>query len=131
MTRPTIVVFAFEGMRPTEPKVFLRTLLRCSAKQGVIIESLFIKLTVNGISQSFTSWAYGDSGLVRRSGLFVGEQGVEMYHQFLTPKNVQDYRFISGNYHIEMFCVVNESYARLRNILIHKFFFEFSKLKIR
>src|SRR5689334_8746086 len=79
MTRPTIVAFAFEGMSPTEPKVFLRTLLRSSSKQGIIIESLFIKLKRKNHSQSFTSWAYGDNGVVRGSGLYVGEQGVEVY----------------------------------------------------
>ncbi len=34
----------------------------------------------------FSVWAYGDKGVVRGSGIYVGEQGVEVYHHFIVPK---------------------------------------------
>lgn len=112
-TRPTIVVFAFEGMRKEEPKIFLRTLLRSSSKNGEVVESLFVRVKVNGLSQTFSTWAYGDNGIVRGSGLFVGEQGVEKYHHFIIPRSVKDFQFIPGTYEIEILAVIREKSIKL------------------
>ena len=113
MTRPAIVIFAFEGGRKSEPKVFLRTLLRSTSKQGEVVESLFLKLAHNGSTQTFSVWAYGDKGVVRGSGIYVGEQGVEVYHHFIVPKSVTDYKFLSGNYTVQIYATIREKQRKL------------------
>jgi len=112
MTRPTIICFAFEGIKG-EPKIFLRTLLYSSSKQGIIVESLFLKLRKDESTQVFSVWAYGDKGVVRGSGIYVGEQGVEVYHHFIVPKTEKDYKFLSGLYDVEIYAVVKEKKIKL------------------
>jgi len=112
MTHPTIICLAFEGMGG-EPKVFLRTLLYSSSKQGIIVESLFLKLLNNGLPQIFSVWAYGDKGLVRGSGLYVGEQGVEVYHHFIVPKTEKDYKFLPGWQTVEIYTVIKGKKKKL------------------
>jgi hypothetical protein len=42
MTKPTIVCFGtVSGDQKNIPKVFLRTLLYCTAKRGIIVENMF------------------------------------------------------------------------------------------
>jgi len=118
MTRPTIVVFAFEGMRKDEPKVFLRTLLRSTSKQGEVVESLYLKLANNGSTQTFSVWAYGDNGIVRGSGIYVGEQGVEVYHHFIVPKSVKDFKFLPGRYDIEIYAVIRDKKVKLYELQV-------------
>jgi hypothetical protein len=119
MTRPAIIAFAFEGMRKDEPKVFLRTLLRSTSKNGETVESMFLKVTINGSTQIFSVWAYGDNGVVRGSGIYVGEQGVEMYHHFIVPKSVNGFKFLPGQYDIEIFAVIRDVKVKLYDLHLH------------
>jgi hypothetical protein len=101
MTRPTIIAFAFENNGI--PKIFLRTLLCSSSKQGIIVESMFLKVSNSNSVQNFSVWAYGDKGLVRGSGLHIGEAGVEVNHHFIIPRS-DKYVFKPGTYSLQMFC---------------------------
>jgi hypothetical protein len=113
MTRPAIVIFAHEGKRKNEPKVFLRTLLRSTSKNGDVVESLFLILKHEKSVQTFSVWAYGDKGVVRGSGIFVSEQGIEVYHHFIVPKSVKNYVFLSGNYDVEVHAVIRGKKKKL------------------
>ncbi len=119
MTRPTIIAFAFEGAKKNEPKVFLRTLLRSTSKQGEVIESIFLTLRNGDLSQVFSVWAYGDKGIVRGSGIYVGEQGVEVYHHFIVPKSIKDFKFLPGNYNVEIYAVIRDKKKKLYELQLH------------
>ena len=46
---------------------------------------------------------YGNEKLVRGSGLFVGETGVEASHHFLTPRDENAFRLTEGRYTLDVF----------------------------
>lgn len=87
MTRPSVVFLGPDaGNRDTNsliPKVYLRTMLYSTAKQGAVIASMFVKVTRGETVQTFNIWVYGEDKLYRGSGLFIGEQGVVCNHHFL------------------------------------------------
>ena len=107
MTQPTVIFLGPDGRRHSnavpQPKVYIRTLLFSSSKRGRIIESMHVKLSRNETRQNFNIWVYGDDKLVRGSGLFVGETGVSANHHFLAPKDGGDFRFVEGNYSLEVY----------------------------
>lgn len=107
MTQPTMIYFGSDssrskGDRPV-PKVFLRALLFATAKRGRIIESLHVALSRHETHQNFSIWVYGNEKLVRGSGLFVGETGVEANHHFLVPRDAGSFQFTEGQYRLEVF----------------------------
>ena len=107
MTQPTQIFFGYDksrddGERPW-PKVFLRALLFSTAKRGLVIENIYVKVVCEEITKTFSIWVYGDRNeLVRGSGLFIGETGVEASHHFLASENGDPFNFISGTYHLEV-----------------------------
>jgi len=108
MTQPTVIFFGPDGGSRSSPdnplpKVFLRTLLFGTAKRGRIIESMHISLARNETHQNFNVWVYGNEKLVRGSGLFVGETGVEANHHFLSPRDGNTFRFTEGHYRLDVF----------------------------
>ena len=107
MTQPTVIFFGPDTSRlrdePALPKVYLRTLLFATSKRGRVIESMHVALSRNETHQNFNIWVYGEERLVRGSGLFVGEAGVEANHHFLTPKDAVSFRFVEGHYKLEVF----------------------------
>ena len=106
MTQPTVIYFGPDAPRPHDnspfPKVYLRTLLFSTSKRGRVIESMHVALFRNETHQNFNIWVYGNERLVRGSGLFVGEAGVEANHHFLTPKDGTAFRFIEGHYRLDV-----------------------------
>jgi hypothetical protein len=64
---------------------------------------MHVTLSRNETHQNFNIWVYGNERLVRGSGLFVGEAGVEANHHFLTPKDAVSFRFIEGRYRLDVF----------------------------
>src|SRR5438132_816111 len=81
MTRPNIIAFVYEN---SKPKIFLRCLLFSTARRGNIIENMYVIFSQNNERRWFSSWGYGDHpNLVRGSGLFVGPEGVAVYHHFV------------------------------------------------
>lgn len=107
MTQPTVIFFGSEAPRtPDEtplPKVFLRTLLFATSKRGRIIESMYARLCRDETHQNFNIWVYGNDKLVRGSGLFVGETGVEANHHFLLPRRDSAFQFSQGSYKLDVF----------------------------
>jgi hypothetical protein len=117
MTQPTVIFFGPDGgtsNRPPRPKVFLRTLLFCSAKRGSVIERVHVKLSRGETRQNFNIWVHGDEKLVRGSGLFVGETGVAANHHFLLPEDAPTFAFTAGSYSLEVFArILGEKQQRL------------------
>jgi hypothetical protein len=103
MTQPTVIYFGPDGGPRPLPKVFLRTLLFCTSRRGRIIESMHVALSRNETHQNFNVWVYGNERLVRGSGLFVGETGVEANHHFLSPRDASSFRFAEGRYRVDVF----------------------------
>jgi hypothetical protein len=108
MTQPTVIFFGPDTPRTGEesplPKVFLRTLLFSTSRRGRVIECMYVALQRNETRQNFSVWVYGaGKQLVRGSGLFVGETGVEANHHFLTPRDENSFRFTEGRYTLDVF----------------------------
>lgn len=106
MTQPTVIFFGPDSGRANEspqPKVYLRALLFATSKRGRVIESMYVALSRNETRQNFNIWVYGNEKLVRGSGLFVGETGVEANHHFLIPRDGSSFRFTEGRYRLDVF----------------------------
>jgi hypothetical protein len=108
MTQPTVIYFGPEGRqppgRPTQSKVYFRTLLFATSKTGRVIETMHVVLSHKGTDQNFTIWVYGDhQQLVRGSGLFVGETGIATSHHFLLSPQAGSFRFTEGRYKLDVF----------------------------
>ena len=107
MSQPSVIFFGPDapGRRETPlPKVYLRTLLFCTAKRGRIIENMYVTLSRNEMRQNFNIWVHGERDkLVRGSGLFVGETGVSANHHFLIPDDANSFAFLPGTYRLEVF----------------------------
>ncbi len=116
MTRPTIVCLAFDlEQYRVIPKIYLRTLLFCTAQRGVVIENMYIDLRLHDTRQIFSTWAYdGDKGLVRGSGIYVGKEGVSCNHQFLLSSNFGEFKFSPGEYELQVFASLVGSKRSLR-----------------
>lgn len=106
MTRPTVVFFGPDGGSGADgvprPKVFLRSLLYCTAQRGRIVESMYITLRRGESSQTFSIWVYGDGPLSRGSGLYVGHNGVVCNHHFLLPADGTSFQFLAGDYVLQV-----------------------------
>lgn len=64
---------------------------------------MYINLLGNNVSQIFNIWVYDDKGLVRGSGLFVNKSGISANHHFLLPKPKTEFKFVSGDYNLQIF----------------------------
>jgi hypothetical protein len=109
MTRPTVIFFGPDSGPPsgvTRPKVFLRFLIYSTGKRGHIIEGMYVTLRRGETRQTFNIWVYGDERLARGSGLFVGESGVACNHHFLLPEDGTQFRFLAGDYHVDVFASI-------------------------
>jgi hypothetical protein len=108
MTQPTVIYLGPDKSHireegPTFPKVYLRTLLFATSKRGRVIECMYVAISRNETRQNFNVWVYGDERLVRGSGLFVGETGVEANHHFLPPRDENSFRFVEGRYTLDVY----------------------------
>jgi hypothetical protein len=106
MTQPIIIAVGYTEPPHVLPNISLNTLLFAKPKwrlqpvvDGQVIESMYIKLSRNGMPQSFLVWYHGNE----RSGLFVDEKGVAAKHRFFTSKAERYFRFTEGNYKLEVF----------------------------
>lgn len=104
MTRPAIVFFGYDTSPNQMPKIFLRALLFSTAKRGHVIENMFVEVSHDGKSCTFSFWGYGDvKGLSPGSGLRVGEDGVVYNHHFLLSNNRGVFRFLPGQYVVRVY----------------------------
>ena len=119
MTRPTTI--AFLGARTTDgPKIYLRTLLYCTARRGHVVESMFVRLRRGESHQTFNVWLYGDQKLAGGAGLYVGHEGVTFNHHFVLPRDGTKFEFLPGEYSLEIFAaLVNASPLRLTQLHLH------------
>ena len=103
MTRPTIIFFGPDGRGEKHNKVFIRTLLYSTSDKGIYIQNMFIRLSRGESVQNFNVWVYDNNGLVRGSGLFINKTGIACNHHFLMPKDGTLYKFLTGDYLMEVF----------------------------
>lgn len=105
MTQPTAVFFGPDGRSfDGGSKVYLRTLLYCTAKRGYVLESLHLSLQRNETRQNFNVWVCGDKDdLDRGSGLFVPQEGVTLAHHFLLPEDGANFSFLAGSYTLTVY----------------------------
>lgn len=105
MTQPTTVFFGPDGpLFDGRNKIYLRTLLYCTAKRGQVVESLYLTVHRHELKQNFSVWVYGDEGPLRRgSGVFVPQDGVTFDHHFLQPDDGSNFVFLAGAYRIVLF----------------------------
>jgi hypothetical protein len=104
MTQPTLIFWGNDGYEKRSPKIYLRTLLYSTSKKGQIVENFYVKIRRGESVQNFNIWVYGNEKLFRGSGLFVGQEGVTFNHHFLLPKDGTDFRFLAGEYSLEVYC---------------------------
>lgn len=102
-TKPTVIFFGYDLEQKPVPKIFLRTLLYSTAARGNVVESLYVKLQHDGVSQAFKVWGYGATKVeVQGSGLYVGREGVALNH-FFNLRDQPAFRFTSGHYETQVF----------------------------
>jgi len=119
MTKPTFIAF-FQAHRVDGPKIFLRSLLYSTARRGQLVESMFVRLRRGESSQTFNVWAYGERELARGSGIYVGHEGLTFNHHFLLPKDGTEFRFLPGDYVLEIHAaLVNQKPLLLQQIKLH------------
>lgn len=88
------------------PKVFLRSFIYSTSPRGHIIESVYITVQHAKLIRTFDIWLYGESSVVRASGLCVGKDGLVGNHHFLLPEDAARWEFIPGDYEIEVLAFV-------------------------
>jgi hypothetical protein len=104
MTKPAIVFFGYDMAPRAIPKIFLRTLLYCTAPRGKMVESMYAKLRRGNTEQVFGFWGYGETTkLSPGSGLYVGQTGVSANHHFVLSVHEGGYEFVAGDYTIQVF----------------------------
>ena len=107
MTRPTVVYFGPDepthGRATPYPKIYFRTLLFSTTKRGRVIENIFVTLEKDGVEKNFSIWVHDSGKMLRGSGLFVGETGIEATHQFITHDKDSDHTFDEGSYQMRVF----------------------------
>jgi hypothetical protein len=106
MTRTTQIFFGTDTSRwentEASSKIYLRALLFATSKRGRVVENIYVLVTRNNTLQVFNIWVYGErEKLVRGSGLFIGEAGVEANHHFLVAPGAEAFAFASGRYQID------------------------------
>ena len=116
MTQPTVIHFGTDTSRSHEEpaaKIYLRTLLFCTAKRGQVLESMHVSLSRSETHQNFNIWVHGEDRLMRGSGLFVGETEVALNHHFFAP-GMEPYRFAAGKYRLDVFAQLVGKRQRMR-----------------
>ena len=106
MTWPTVIYFGPDGgsEKGTRPglKIYLRTLLYATSRRGRIVEGMYVRVRRRETIQNFNVWVYGEQNLHRGSGLFVPENGFSSNHHFLLPEDGTEFRFLAGEYLIDV-----------------------------
>ncbi len=122
MTQPAVVYFGPDGGRGggASPKIFLRALLYSTSRRGRVVQNMYVKACRGETAQSFNIWVYGNEGLKRGSGLFVGHEGVAYDHHFLLPADGTNFEFLPGRYRLDVYAslVGDHSERRLWSITL-------------
>jgi hypothetical protein len=114
MTQPPLFYFGPANPQSDQaagpPKIYVRTLLYCTARRGRIVENMFVQLRSGETCAAFNIWVLeqgppvpGQVPLARGSGLYVGEDGVLGDHYFLLPPEETVFQFRPGAYAMEVY----------------------------
>jgi len=107
MTKPNVVFFGYDFTPKITPKVFLRTLLFSTAARGIVIESMYVNVSNDGRTETFSFWGYGETNnLVPGSGLFVDKTGLAANHHFVLSVDKPPFPFEEGDYKIDVFAKI-------------------------
>jgi hypothetical protein len=101
LTRPALIVF-LETPGLDGPKVYTAFTLNSTAPRGIMIESIYIRLTRHEAKQNFNVWWMGTDKQQRASGLFVGKEGVARNHAFTLSPGASSFEFTPGDYQVEI-----------------------------
>jgi hypothetical protein len=104
LTRPTILFFGWDLQDDEDvPKIMLRSALFSTSNRGQILENLYLVISHAGKHYEFPFWGYdGGEGMVRGSGLYVGQEGHIAYHHFNPLESYEDFKFGIGDYSIKI-----------------------------
>ena len=104
MMRPSFIAFHYER---DIPKVSFRALLYATGRHGYVVENMFIRLRRGELTQTFNDWAHVEYGETTArpagSAIQVSEEGMVYTHHFLSPKAEGNFRFLPGDYLIEVY----------------------------
>ncbi len=104
MTKPAVVFFGYDHIPKTTAKIFLRTLLFSTSAQGIVIESMYVRITAGNHTETFSFWGYGETNkLVPGSGLYVDKAGLSANHHFVLSVDKPAYNFAEGDYKIDVY----------------------------
>lgn len=125
MTQPTMIFMGREGRggredQPLWPKIYLRTLLFCTADRGCIVENMHLVVHNEYGAYLFDFWAYGEPNIAKGSGLFVPRNGVALHHHFVLNRRTENFLFVGGDYRIEVFAKIvgQRSLVKLKEIKV-------------
>ena len=112
MTQPATIFLGEDGggapgLR-APMKIYFRTLLFSTSRRGQTIESIYLNVKRGDSMQNFPIWVFGEEKLSRGCGLHVGFQGLASNHHFLTAKDGTEFRFLAGEYTIQVFAKLVE-----------------------
>ncbi len=108
MTRPTMLTLTHDFVegKGRVPKIVARALLYCTADRGAVVESMYAVIRQGEHSQSLGFWGYAEhTQVLRGGGLFVGREGVAVYHHFVSLDNTP-FQLTAGDATIEIFATV-------------------------
>lgn len=108
MTRPTMIYMGRESRQggAPQPKIYLRTLLYCTADRGCIVENMHLIVHNEYGAYPFDFWAYGEPTLAKGSGLFIPRSGIALHHHFVLNRQAEHFLFVGGDYRIEIFAKI-------------------------
>ena len=105
MTRPTMISLVQDGLGGLQ-KTVIRSLIYCTSRRGQVIENLYATLSHDGTSTLFGFWSYGENTSTQRGGgLFVGREGVALYHHFVLLSKADSFAYEPGEYQLEVFAI--------------------------
>ena len=110
MTRPTMIALVqddTEAWSDRCQKVVIRAMLFSTSRRGQVIENLHAVLQHESTSAPLALWAYGETtALQRGGGLFVGPEGLAVYHHFCLLYDAQIHEYRSGPLMLTIFATV-------------------------
>jgi len=108
MGRVQMVYLGLDGPGGLQRKVRVTAFLYSTSARGHIVEGMFARLQRGDSVQAFPVWIHQSASgdVVRGGGLCVTSNGIALDHIFLSPADGTRYRFLPGDYVIELFASV-------------------------
>lgn len=101
LTRPALITF-LNTPDGGGPKVYTAFTLNSTAPKGILIESIYIRITKHEAKQNFNVWWMGTEKQQRASGLFVGKEGVARNHAFTLSPGASSFEFSQDDYRVDI-----------------------------